>query len=130
MSEPTIPKNLGARAKDLWNGVLDEAELDSAALAMLEDACRTVDIIDRLSGALRSKNQEWIRIEEEASLIATENGNVAINLVINPILGEIRQQRLTLRQLLSQLKLGNARPKEQESEHKGLFERLEAEFLD
>jgi hypothetical protein len=108
--------------------VLGEAELDSAGLTILEDACRTVDIIDRLSGALRAKNQEWLRLSEEVEPLA--NGAVEIHLVVNPLLGEIRQQRLALRQLLGQLKLGNVKPKTEESKTKSLFEKLEQEFAD
>lgn len=122
------PQKLGPRAEALWDGVLNEVELDSAALSLLEDACRTVDIIDRLSGALRSKSQEWVRIDEEARAIADEHGCVEVHLVINPILGEIRQQRMTLKNLLAQLKLGNITPKAPQDEHKSLFEQLEAEF--
>lgn len=124
------PRGLGSRAKALWDGVLDEVELDSAGLIILEDACRTCDIIDRLSGALKARNQEWVRLEEEIEAVANDSGALEIHLVVNPILGEIRQQRLALKQFLAQLKLGNIKPKAQESEHKSLFERLEAEFSD
>lgn len=124
------PKGLGSRAKALWDGVLDEVELDSAGLIILEDACRTCDIIDRLSGALKSRNQEWIRLEDDIAFHAAEHRALEIHLVVNPILGEIRQQRLALKQFLAQLKLGNIKPKAQESEHKSLFDRLEAEFSD
>lgn len=124
------PKGLGSRAKALWDGVLDEVELDSAGFIILEDACRTVDIIDRLSGALKSKNQEWVRLADDIIFAASEARALEVNLVVNPILGEIRQQRLALKQFFAQLKLGNIKPKAQESEHKSLFERLEAEFSD
>lgn len=126
----TEPAKLGQRAKDLWNGVLNEVELDSAGLAILEDACRTIDIVDRLSGALSSKKQEWIRVDEDARVLADEHGAVEIHLVINPLLGEIRQQRLALKQFLAQLKLGIATPKTEESAEKDIFQRLEEQFAD
>lgn len=120
------PARLGARAQKLWDGVLNEAELDSAGLSVLEEACRTLDIIDRLSGALNSKNQEWMRLGEEAELLA--GGAVEIHIVINPLLGELRQQRMALKTLFSQLKIANSKPKTKESKEKSLFELLEAEF--
>lgn len=120
------PPNLGHRAEELWDGVLNEVELDSAGLTVLEEAARTLDIIDRLTGALKSKNQEWLRLGEEAEFLA--NGAAEIHIVINPLLGEIRQQRMALRTLLAQLKLANSTPKAGETEHRGLFEFLEQEF--
>lgn len=120
------PSKLGSRAKDLWDGVLNEVELDSAGLTLLEESCRTIDIIDKLTGALSSKNQEWLRLSEEVELLA--NGAVEIHLVVNPITSALAQQRGLLKTLLAQLKLGNIKPKAPETEHKGLFDLLEEEF--
>ncbi len=122
------PSRLGSRARDLWNGVVNGADLDSAGLTILEECVRTVDIIDKLTGALSARNQEWLRLSEEVEFLA--DGAAEIHLVVNPLLREIRQQRLALRQLLGQLKLGTATPKgkDPKSEHKGLFDLLEQEF--
>lgn len=120
------PQGLGKRAEALWDGVLEQHELDSAGLAILEDACRTVDIVDRLSGALKSKNQEWMRLSEEAEYLS--NGAAEIHIVVNPLLGEIRQQRMTLRSLLAQLKLGVSKEKAQNKRDKTILEKLEEEF--
>ncbi|OQW34498.1 MAG: hypothetical protein A4E20_10790 [Nitrospira sp. SG-bin2] len=102
--------------------------MDSAGLTILEECVRTVDIIDKLTGALSARNQEWLRLSEEVEFLA--DGAAEIHLVVNPLLREIRQQRLALRQLLGQLKLGTATPKgkDPKSEHKGLFDLLEQEF--
>ena len=93
---------------------------------LLGEACRTADIIDRLHGALGSKHQEWLRLSEEIEELAT--GGVQVSLVINPLLGEIRQQRLAMRQMIAHLKLGAAVPKTLESKATSIFERLEQEF--
>lgn len=107
--------------------------MDSAALTILEDACRTVDIIDTLGSFTGGKNKaNWVRLSEDAAeVFRHESINVAeVHLVVNPLIGELRSQRLALKQLLAQLRLGNATPRTEETTEKNLFERLEAEFLD
>lgn len=107
MPEPQPPKGLKDWGKHLWDGVIAGTTLDPAGYILLGEACRTADIIERLSGALASGSTEWIRLAEDADYIAPD-GAVEIKIVVNPLLGEIRQQRLALRQLLAQLKLGNS----------------------
>lgn len=123
---PSAPAKLSPRAKALWDGVLNEVELDSAGLTLLEESCRTIDIIDRLTGALSSKNQEWLRLSEEVELLA--NGAVEIHLVVNPITSALAQQRGLLKTLLAQLKLGNIKPKPDGPQEDDIFTRLEKEF--
>ncbi|AEK09929.1 terminase small subunit [Mycobacterium phage Rey] len=92
----------------MWEKVTELNSFDPAGYYILAEACRTADIIERLSGALSSNNTEWVKLSDDI-VTAVQIAGVAvaeINLVVNPILGEIRQQRLTLRQLLAQLKLG------------------------
>jgi hypothetical protein len=104
MPAPQPPKSLKAWGKQLWDQVIEATSLDPAGYFILAEACRTADIIERLSGALASGSTTWLSLAEEAEQIG--DGAVQINIVVNPILGEIRQQRLALRQLLAQLKLG------------------------
>lgn len=108
MSAPNPPSGLRAWGENLWDRVTGETTLDPAGYYILAEACRTADIIERLSGALRSNNTQWISLSDEIVQAMQVNGVEAaeIHLVVNPILGEIRQQRLTMRQLLAQLKLG------------------------
>ncbi|ATN93975.1 terminase small subunit [Mycobacterium phage Kumao] len=84
----------------------ESTTLDAAGYVILGEACRTADIIDRLNGALHNRHQEWIKLAEEAEHLS--DGTSRVQIVVNPLLGEIRQQRLALRQLLAQLKLGKA----------------------
>lgn len=107
MSAPQPPKGLKAWGLSLWDGVCKETLLDAAGYIILAEACRTADIIEKLSGALASGSSEWVRLSEEAEYQA--DGAVKISIVVNPLLGEIRQQRLALRQLLAQLKLGSTK---------------------
>lgn len=112
MPDPTPPTGLRAWGQSLWDLVTEENKFDAAGYFILAEAARTADIIEKLSGALRSNSTEWLRLSDEVAQAVTEHGDgqheiIEITLVVNPIVGEIRQQRLALRQLLAQLKLGN-----------------------
>lgn len=106
MPTPQPPTGLKAWGQSLWDQVTEQTSLDAAGYFILAEACRTADIVEKLSGALRSGSTTWISLADEAEQMA-DGDTLQINIVVNPILGEIRQQRLTMRQLLAQLKLGN-----------------------
>lgn len=108
MPPPEPPSRLRAWGQSLWDRVTEDTDLDPAGYFILAEACRTADIIEQLSGALASRHTQWISLSDEIVQAVQQAGvEVAeIHLVVNPILGEIRQQRLALRQLLAQLKLG------------------------
>ena len=103
--KPEVPSGLKARGAGLWNKVTETTKFDAAGYAMLEDACRTADIID---GALKSKHQEWVRLIEDDEVVDLDRETTCVKVlvVVNPILGEIRQQRLALRQMLAHLHIG------------------------
>ncbi|MCB0060972.1 MAG: hypothetical protein KDE19_02610 [Caldilineaceae bacterium] len=98
------PRGLEARGREIWDAVTAEHNLDAAGYLLLGEIARTADIIERLSAALRSNSQEWTRLSEDVEEIA--DGAIRVQIVVNPILGEVRSQRLALRQLLSHLKIG------------------------
>ena len=129
MAVPLPPRGLRASGQALWDSVTAQVRLDPAGYVLLGEACRTADIIDRLSGALSANSTEWVRLSDEVvqgMQAAGLDGMVAeVTLVVNPILGEIRQQRLALRQLLAQLKLGKT---EAVTEDDDPIARLMAEF--
>ena len=116
------PEKLGKTGQSLWDEVTKDVKLDAAGEALLIEACRTADIIDRLNGALWSRNQEWMRLSDEVEDVAP--GVAEVRLVVNPILGEVRQQRLALRQMIAHLKLGAAQPKTTEEQTKSAFDKL------
>lgn len=123
MSVPEPPR-LSAFGQALWDRVTGEVRLDAAGYYVLAEACRTADIIDRLSGALRAGSTTWVRLADEVGQVVDGN-TMEVNIVVNPLLGEIRQQRLTLRQLLAQLKLGNVVV---DTEEVSALDRLIADF--
>jgi hypothetical protein len=130
MATPQPPTGLRAWGQALWDQVTEAHSFDAAGYFILAEACRTADIIEKLSGALRSNNAEWIQLSDEVSQAVAENSDgryevLEISLVVNPILSEVRQQRLALRQLLAQLKLGNV---EVENGGESLLDKLIADF--
>ena len=98
------PRGLEQRGLELWEAATSGAEFDPAGFLLLGEACRTADIIERLSAALRAGSQEWIRLSEEVEEVA--EGVARVQIVVNPLLGEVRQQRIALRTMLAHLKLG------------------------
>lgn len=85
------PAKLGPRARRLWRDVTGTYQLRPDELALLEDACREVDIVD------------WLDVElRDAPLYSTGSAGQP---VANPLLAEIRQHRNTLTSLLRSLKL-------------------------
>lgn len=120
------PKGLESRGRELWDAATAASEFDAAGLLLLGEACRTADIIERLSAALRSSSQEWVRLSEEAEMLA--DGAAKIQIVVNPLLGEVRQQRIALRTMLAHLKLG--RVEETTGEDSPIAKLMEAFSLD
>lgn len=90
---PPVPKHLGVFGKKLW---LDCAppkyEMRPDELRLLTECCREVDIIDRLEDALR----------DDDLMVA---GQGLRNMVVNPLVSELRQHRATLTTMFRALAL-------------------------
>lgn len=82
------PVNLAASGRRLWSAVVAEYELAEHELAMLEEACRTRDLVARL------------RDELAASPLMLESSQGSR---LHPAVAELRQQRLALARLLATL---------------------------
>ena len=91
MASPRAPSGLGRPGRALWRSIAGPYELKPDELRMLEDACRTADLVARLEDA------------------AAQDGPIAAGSmgqpVINPALPELRQQRALLARLLADLAL-------------------------
>lgn len=85
------PRALDAAGKRLWQEVAGEYELRPDEYRVLEDACREADLIDEMAKAQRG----------EPLLIEGSQGQ----MVLNPLVSELRQHRATLAGLLAKLKL-------------------------
>lgn len=93
------PAGLGTRAQELWISVTSTYRLRPDELVLLEEACREVDLIERIDARLR---------------LGTITARGAWGAVAaHPLLAEIRQHRGVLARLLASLKLAdvaNQRP--------------------
>lgn len=95
---PPPPDWLKAKGKALWASVVDRYVLTDAALAMLTEACRTIDRLERFSAALASQSTFWFEVKDID--MADENG---VPVVVNGMIGEARQLQTVLRQTLTAL---------------------------
>ncbi|MER8008123.1 hypothetical protein [Streptomyces sp. NPDC094149] len=92
-SLPEPPVELGVRGAELWRAVLAEHELRTDELRVLEDACREVDLIERMHAELHT-----------APLVV--KGSMGQD-VANPLVQELRQHRALVARLLGALKLSD-----------------------
>ncbi len=88
MTTPKTPPGLDAPGRKLWQAVAAEFEMSEHEAAMLEEACRTRDLLGRL------------RAELDASPVMLESSQ---GMRLHPAVAELRQQRLALARLLATL---------------------------
>lgn len=84
------PAGLTGSGLALWSSIVTEFELGDHELAVLRDACRTVNVIDALQA----------RVDRDGVLNESPQG-----LRVHPAVVELRQQRLALTKLLAALKI-------------------------
>jgi hypothetical protein len=88
---PAVPKGTGPSGRRLWRAVLSEYELDEHELALLREAVRTVDTLDRLA--------EIVKRAGDIVVIGDKGPKV------HPALVEARQLKIALARLLAALRL-------------------------
>lgn len=91
MAPPKAPTGLAAKARRLWTDLTSAYDLRPDELRLLEDACREVDLIERLEAELKGS----------PLMVRGSQGQQ----VASPLVQELRQHRSTLRSLLGALKL-------------------------
>ena len=101
MTKTVAPSNLGAKSKRLWTEITSSYELRADELRILEDACREIDIIERLETEFRTAD----------TMVRGSQGQ----LVASPLLQELRQHRAVAARLLGMLKLPDEDGRQQES---------------
>lgn len=87
----TAPTKLGKSGRAMWADVTGTYQLRPDELRLLEDACREMDLVDRLVAEL-----------DKASLVV--EGSMG-QPVTNPLVQEIRQHRQVIKSLLAAIKL-------------------------
>lgn len=85
-----FPSGLQAGGKRLWKQVLDQFELSEHEEAVLLQACRTADVLDRLQAV----------IDAGDVVVQSPQGMKA-----NPAIVEFRQQALTLAKCMASLRI-------------------------
>src|SRR5215203_3420119 len=90
--KPKPPPGLRAPARRLWAAVVGRYVLTPAELAMLSEACRTSDELDRLERAVRA-------------LPALTTTGSAGQVKAHPLLAEVRAHRQLLERLAGALNL-------------------------
>lgn len=88
---PEVPEGLGDKALLVWTEITDEYELRADELRILEDACREVDLVERMEEQLAKE-----------SLLST--GSMG-QTVAHPLVQELRQHRAVIKSLFGALKL-------------------------
>jgi hypothetical protein len=86
---PRAPGDLEASGKRLWRELHTSYELDPGDLALVHEACRTLDELDRLAGALR----------EMPPVVEGSSGQPRSH----PVHDEVRKHRALLADLVTQL---------------------------
>lgn len=102
------PEDLRDRGSQFWNEVTEAVELDASGFVLLGEACRIIDRLDRLSGALNGKGRDWLKLSDDIEVVGS---TTRIQVVVDGLLSEGRQQQLALKTVLAQLGLGRASEK-------------------
>jgi hypothetical protein len=89
--------DLGKRGMRVWVD-LGGAALPSAGRLLVEEICRTADRLDRLDSLLRGDEDSWITLRT-----VSDDGSV-VQIVINNLLAEARQQQVAMKQLLAEFR--------------------------
>lgn len=87
---PPSPPGTGASGRKLWQATLKSWTLDEHEMALLREAVRTVDTLDRLAAI----------VAEEGEVIEAKTGRK-----VHPALVEARQLKIALARLLAALRL-------------------------
>lgn len=107
------PNDLRARGLQFWGEVTEAAELDASGFALLGEAARVLDRLDRLSDALNGAGRDWLKIADDVEDYTTGTGHrkVTVKVVVDGLLSEARQQQLAFKTIMAQMALGKATEK-------------------
>lgn len=89
MNEKT-PSNMGPKSKAFWTAITSEYELRADELRILEDACREIDLIEKMEKEMRTQP-------------LTVQGSMG-QIVAHPLTQELRQHRAIFKTLIAALK--------------------------
>lgn len=93
--------DLGERGRAIWDEFKAES-LPAHHRALVQEAARLADTLDRLSALAAGKQEAW------ASIVVDELGEVT--LLVDKILAEMRQQQLAFKQLVMEIRQAQIAP--------------------
>ncbi len=108
-----IPERLGPRGAALWESVTSLHTLAAAELAILAEACRCADRLERLDEHLHDEDMSWLDVEKLRSDSAT------FRVTVDAALSEARQQQNILKQLIASLRLPDGKTGERPQRRPG-----------
>lgn len=94
------PKFLRAAGRRMWDDLRDQYEFDPASEALLTEACRLKDRLERFAAALSSNHTLWFELGNVEETMA---GQEQVQVVINNMIAEARQTQSALGQTLNKL---------------------------
>lgn len=90
-AKPKPPAGLAVRGRRFWRVTIDTYDMTDSEESLLIEACRLMDECEQLRGV----------VDEQGMTVTGSTGQTRVN----PAVGELRQHRLALAKLLSQLAL-------------------------
>jgi hypothetical protein len=91
------PAGLDRRGRKLWRDLVAAHRFGPAQLALVEEACRLADRLDRLHALLSGDRASW-------DVLTLDSGDVTV--VVNSALIEARLHAATLKGLVAELRQG------------------------
>lgn len=102
------PDGLGERGSSMWVSLTEGREWDAAWEVLVLEACRIADRLDGLNEVIEGKGV--LRLMHFRHLITGDESK--IEMTVDAVLMEAREQAGALRQIVNQLKLGQASGKQ------------------
>jgi hypothetical protein len=99
VTRDAVPVGLGDAGRRLWSAMYD-AERPGEQVALVVEACRIVDRLDRLDRLVRGDEYAWAYVR------VNDDGEAA--LVIDKALSEARQQAIALKLIVAELRQAGA----------------------
>lgn len=98
-SRVTRHEALGVTGTALWKQMTAGGELGPMQQALLVEACRIADRLDRLEAQLSGDDAEWLRVEPDY-----EDPTAPVVVVVDRALAEARQQATAMKGLLAEIR--------------------------
>jgi len=107
MAAVPAPDGLGEKGQALWSELHELHEFDPAQTLVLEEACRIADRLDGLNDVINGKGVVPL-LHFRMPHVVDDDGVATINLTVDGVLSEARQQANVFKQLIAALRLPDA----------------------